>query len=128
MYVRVQARHERDGIYMAPSFYKEIDKEDFHLPNFFYWGCEDSDMECLRAKSKTEYDLIEFAKKSGVTEEKEAMAFAIEYSVKVMKEYRKTRMVEILSDPKIGKCIIFYPDKQHFIAYIPDKAKIHNKF
>ena len=113
---------------MTPSFTKEVKGEYFVLPNFSYFNCGDGDLECLQRATEIKYNLIEFSKVNGVSEKEKTMTFAIEYSNKVIKEYNKTGMVEILSDSKIGKCIIFYPDKEHYIAYVPDTFNIRNKF
>lgn len=129
MFVRIEARQERDNIYVAPSFVKEVNDEYFLLPSFSYFGCIESKIECLQAATKIKYDLIEFSKATnGVTLEKEAIAFAIDYSNKVMNEYEKSGVVDILSDSKIGNCIIFFPDKEHYIAYVPDLNEVHNEF
>ena len=125
--VRMEARDKKDGIYRVPFFSKEVGDTLYLLPNYTYYGCSTNDINCLAKATKKEYNTIEFAKANGIEDKKEGLNYTGKYIDLIISEYNKIGVREILSDSKIGECVIFYLDKEHYMAYVFDKDKIYNE-
>jgi len=126
--VRLEARDKKNGIYRVPFFSKEIGDTLYLLPNYSYYGCSTNDTSCLEIATKKEFNVLEFAKANGIENKKEALIYTGKYIDEVIAEYEKIGVKEILSDSKIGECVIFYLDKEHYLSYVYDTNKIYNQY
>jgi len=128
MNVHIEARHMKNNIYMTPNFIKEINNKEFLLPSFSYYNCDNGDLSCLENSTGIKFDFFSFSKENGISDKNDTASFASDYSKKVIAEYQKTKMFGILSNSKIGNCIIFFPTRDYFIAYVPKSGIIHNNY
>jgi hypothetical protein len=126
--VRMEASHKKNGIYRVPYFSKEIGDTLYLLPNYSFFGCSTNDTSCLELATKKKYNLIEFAKVNGIVSKKEALIYTGRYIDEVIAEYEKIGVIDILSDSKIGECVIFYLDKEHYVAFVYDTDKIYTEY
>jgi hypothetical protein len=125
--IRIEARKKNGDIYEAPFFTKELNNVKYLLPNYTYHNCKINDTVCVYKKSNKKFDIIEFAEANEINRKK-ALEYTGKYIEKVLNEYSKIGVREVLSDSKIGNCIIFYYQDHNYIAYVPDINKINNEY
>lgn len=114
--VRIKARTEREGKYIAYKFSKKLEGKYYTLPDFNFHQEKQS-------QNKSIFDELVYAKAKGIT-----MDSLKKYSKEVIQTFECSKMVEIISDSKIGDCIIFHPNNDSYIIHVLNPEKIYNEF
>jgi len=127
--ITIESRYKKDSIFKAPSLFKELEGEKYFLPNYSYYGCNDSNYkECLERITNHKFDIIAFSKKNNIEDENMSYDYVKEYTNNIFDHYEKINVPYILSKESIGNCIIFYIGEHNFLAYVPDRKEILNTF
>lgn len=125
--VNITASHEKNGFFKAPFLSKELDGEDYVLPNFNYFDCNSHEKDCLEKRTTKSFDIIDFYEVSNKSTLGNPYAFSYKYTFPIFSEFEKIKVYRIVSDSDIGNCIIFFIDKKNYLAYVPDVNEIENE-
>ena len=125
--VRIESRYIKDGIHQAPFFTKQLNNRNYFLPNASYYGCDFGDFKCLEKATEVGSDPIDFAYENNVSKEK-ANIFIGDYTKKIIREFEKLRLSQVLSDSKIGDCLIFFLKDNYRLIHVNIPSEIYNSY
>lgn len=125
--VNIESRLTENNKYLYPYYVIEKNDKKFLLPNFSYFKCS-YDLSCIQKYSEKKFDIYEYARLNNVTD-KDAVKFVYDQSMELNEVFHRLNITSVISDNiSIGECIIFFPNSEEFIAYVPNSKKIKNTF
>lgn len=126
--MRISYRNsDNEGNPVVYFFTKEINGNKYLLPNYKLFDCNILDKECLSKHSKKQFSVKEFAIANGIENDEQIRIFTENFVDNTINEFKKLNVNSVLSDSKIGECIIFYIDDKNYIAYVPNLNNIYNE-
>ncbi|GEP88715.1 hypothetical protein SAMN05660909_01186 [Chitinophaga terrae (ex Kim and Jung 2007)] len=117
--VFIEARVERNDTFIVYSFVKELNGQEFYLPNF-------SRYDSMMISNSKNFDVLKYGQYFGYSAPQAAWQYSKEYADSIISTFEKMRVSSVLG--RNEGMLVFYFDDKTYLAYVPDKTKIINEF
>lgn len=117
--VYIEARGERNDTFIVYSFVKELNGQEFYLPNF-------SRYDSMVIINPGNFDVLKYGQYFGYSLPQAAWRYSKGYSDSIILAFQKMGVSSVLGRNE-GMLIFYFGDKT-YLAYVPDKTKITNEF
>ncbi|MCW3467308.1 hypothetical protein [Chitinophaga nivalis] len=115
----IEARFIRNDTFIAYSFIKELNGEDFYLPNFSLYT------NTLMSSPKM-LDAFKYGQHFGHSTLEEALHYSKGYADSIISTFVKMNVWSVLG--RNPGMLIFYLNDKTYLIYAPDKTKITNEY